>query len=84
MRVLDLHPEKQLYLKKNIGSTDRSVRVLAAVMLVGMIIVNIIPGGVLAIIALILAAAFLFTSFISHSPLYTVLRLNSYQDPKTR
>lgn len=82
MRVLDLHPEKQLHLKKNIGSTDRLVRVLAAILLVGMIIVDIIPGGALAICALILAAAFILTSFISYSPLYTILGLNSYHHPK--
>jgi len=80
MSVPDLHPEKQLYMKKNIGVTDRWIRVLAAVLLIGLIMSEIIPAGAFAIVAWIIAASLMVTSFTSFSPLYSSFGFTSCPD----
>ena len=80
LRALDLHPEKQLYMKKNIGVTDRRIRALAAIVLIALIMLEIIPAGALAILGWIMAAAVMLTSFISFSPIYSCFGVSSYQD----
>lgn len=77
MPAIDLHPEKQLYMKKNIGDTDRGLRILTSIILVGIILLDVIPGGVLAIIAWVVAATLLLTSFVSFCPIYALLGVNS-------
>lgn len=64
-------------MKSNLGKTDRAVRILAAVVLVGLVVAGIIPGGVAAIIAWILAAILLLTSFISFCPLYALFNFST-------
>jgi hypothetical protein len=56
-------------MKKNMGTVDKVVRILAAVIIAGLYFANIISGTV-AIILLILAGIFILTSFISFCPLY--------------
>ncbi|MEJ5994493.1 DUF2892 domain-containing protein [Pedobacter sp. Du54] len=56
-------------MKKNMGTADKVVRVLAAIVIVGMYFAQLI-SGILAIILLILAGIFIITSFISFCPLY--------------
>ena len=80
MHELDLHPEKQLYMKRNVGSADRGVRVLLSILFVTMIILDIIPAGVPAIIAWLFGATMLLTSFISFSPCYALLGINSCKE----
>ena len=77
MEVLELHPEKQLYMERNLGPADRAVRIVLAMLLVSMIMMNVIPGGAPAIIALLSAAAMILTSFMSYSPLYTLMGIDS-------
>lgn len=79
MRAIDLHPEKQLYMKKNIGDTDRGIRVLLSIILVGLILLDVIPGGVLAIVAWVLSATFLVTSFVSFCPIYAAMGVNTVE-----
>jgi hypothetical protein len=78
MHVLDLHPEKQLYMKRNLGSADRGARMLLSILFVSMILMDIIPAGAPALITWNFAAAMLLTSFISFSPCYALLGINSY------
>ncbi|MDP5106701.1 DUF2892 domain-containing protein [uncultured Polaribacter sp.] len=56
-------------MKKNMGSTDKIVRILIAVVIGFLFYTNVITGT-LGIILLILAAIFVATSFISFCPLY--------------
>ncbi len=56
-------------MKKNIGSTDKAIRILIAVLIAGLYFANVISGTV-AIVLLALALVFVVTSFISFCPLY--------------
>ncbi len=63
-------------MKKNMGLTDKTIRVIIAVVIAALYFMNIISGTV-AIILLILAALFLLTSFVSICPLYLLLGINT-------
>ncbi len=56
-------------MKKNMGTIDKVVRILVAVVIAGLYFANIISGTV-AIVLLILAGVFILTSFMSFCPLY--------------
>ncbi len=56
-------------MKANMGSIDKIVRILAALILAALYFTHIINGTV-AIILLVIAAVFIITSFISFCPLY--------------
>jgi hypothetical protein len=56
-------------MKKNMGTIDKVVRILVAIAITGLYLTNIISGTV-AIILLILAGVFIFSSFMSFCPLY--------------
>lgn len=63
-------------MKKNMGGTDRIVRVLLAIILVVLYWQNIIEGT-LAYILIGVAGIFALTSLISFCPLYTLVGLNT-------
>jgi hypothetical protein len=56
-------------MKKNMGTTDKIIRIILAVIIAVLYFTNVIPGT-LGIILLVLAVIFLATSFISFCPLY--------------
>lgn len=56
-------------MKKNMGTVDKVLRILAAIVIATLYFANII-SGTLAIILLILAGVFILTSFMSFCPLY--------------
>ncbi|MET6999890.1 YgaP family membrane protein [Chitinophaga defluvii] len=56
-------------MKKNMGTADKTIRILIAVVIGVLYFTNTISGTV-AIILGILAVAFVLTSFISFCPLY--------------
>lgn len=56
-------------MKKNMGNTDRIIRVLLAILMGVLYFTNVITGT-LGIVLLVLAAVFVLTSFISFCPLY--------------
>jgi hypothetical protein len=56
-------------MKANMGSTDKIIRILAAVLIAVLYFTNQIEG-ITATILLIIAGAFILTSFISVCPLY--------------
>jgi Protein of unknown function (DUF2892) len=56
-------------MKKNMGTVDKVIRILVAVVVVTLYFTNII-SGTLAIILLALSAIFIVTSFLSFCPLY--------------
>jgi uncharacterized membrane protein len=63
-------------MKKNMGTIDKTIRILVAVIVVVLYFTNVI-SGVLAIILLALSAIFVVTSLISFCPLYMPLGLST-------
>ncbi|MBL7921868.1 MAG: DUF2892 domain-containing protein [Bacteroidia bacterium] len=56
-------------MKKNMGTIDKIIRILVAVVIIVLYFTNQ-NNGTQAIIGLILSAVFILTSFISFCPLY--------------
>ena len=56
-------------MKKNVGTTDKLIRILAAVVIVALYYTGQISGTT-ATVLLVLAGIFILTSFISFCPLY--------------
>lgn len=56
-------------MKPNMGSVDKTIRIIAAIVIAILYFTNLI-SGVTAIILILLAAVFLLTSFMSFCPLY--------------
>lgn len=56
-------------MKKNMGNTDKIIRILVALVIIVLYFTHQI-NGTLAIIGLILSGIFILTSFISFCPLY--------------
>ncbi len=63
-------------MKKNMGGTDRVIRSIAALAVVGLYYFKVIDGT-LAYVLMALAAVFLLTSFVSFCPLYTLFGMNT-------
>ncbi|MBK9270122.1 MAG: DUF2892 domain-containing protein [Saprospiraceae bacterium] len=61
---------------KNMGSSDKSIRVIIAFTIAVLYFMNVITGTI-AIVALILAIVFLATSFIGFCPLYYPFGFNT-------
>lgn len=58
------------------GSADRIIRVIIAVIIATLYFTNVITGA-LGIVLLILAAVFVLTSFISFCPIYAPFGLST-------
>jgi hypothetical protein len=63
-------------MKKNMGTTDRIVRLIAAAIFAALYFTNTVTGT-FGIVLLVLAAIFVLTSLVSFCPLYTILGLNT-------
>ncbi|MBT8306541.1 MAG: DUF2892 domain-containing protein [Maribacter sp.] len=63
-------------MKKNMGSADRIVRFIIAVIIAVLYYTGVI-SGTLGIVLLVLAAVFVLTSFISFCPLYAPFGLST-------
>lgn len=63
-------------MKKNMGTVDRILRILMAVVVVALYVSNLISGTV-ALILGIIALIFLITGLIGYCPLYGPLRLST-------
>lgn len=66
-------------MKKNMGTIDRVVRLIIAIV-VGVLYWQNIIEGTLAYILLAAAAIFLLTSFISFCPLYALVGLKTFKE----
>jgi len=68
-------------MKKNMGTADKVIRILVAIVIAILFFTNVITGT-LGIILLVLAAVFLLTSFIGFCPLYLPfgIRTNKNQE----
>ncbi|MCE5345028.1 MAG: DUF2892 domain-containing protein [Bacteroidales bacterium] len=63
-------------MKKNMGTIDRVIRILVAVVVLVLFFTHVI-SGTLAIILLVLAGIFIVTSLLGICPLYTPLGINT-------
>lgn len=68
-------------MKKNMGTTDKAIRILIAVVIGVLYFTNTI-SGTLAILLGILAVVFILTSFISFCPLYLPFGISTSKKKK--
>ncbi|MGE0384239.1 MAG: DUF2892 domain-containing protein [Gammaproteobacteria bacterium] len=63
-------------LKPNMGTVDRAVRVVAAIVIAGLYFGGVVSGAVATVLA-VLAVIFLGTSAIGYCPLYAPLDIST-------
>ncbi len=63
-------------MKKNMGTIDKVIRILVAVVIAILFFTNVVTGT-LGIVLLVLAFVFVITSFISFCPLYWPFGINT-------
>lgn len=63
-------------MKTNMGLADKVIRILVAV-IIGILYFTSVIGGTLAIVLLVIAAAFIFTSVVGVCPLYLPFGLST-------
>ncbi len=63
-------------MKKNMGSIDKTVRIVVAVV-IAFLFYNGTITGTLGIVLIVLAAVFVLTSFVSFCPLYTIFGIKT-------
>ncbi|MGB2957775.1 MAG: DUF2892 domain-containing protein [Bacteroidota bacterium] len=63
-------------MKRNMGTADRTVRIIAALLLAYLVLSGTV-SGVVALLLGIVGAAFLITSALSHCPVYTPLKIST-------
>lgn len=63
-------------MKKNMGNSDRMIRILLAAVFAVLYFTNTVTGT-FGIVLLVLGAVFLVTSLVSFCPLYTLLGINT-------
>lgn len=63
-------------MKANMGTIDRVMRIIAAVVIAALYFTNVIEGT-LAIVLMVIAAVFMLTSFVSFCPLYVPLGIST-------
>jgi hypothetical protein len=68
-------------MKKNMGKTDKAIRLILAAIIVVLLFTNV-ASGTLAIILFILAVIFVVTSLISFCPLYALFGISTFKQKK--
>ena len=63
-------------MKKNMGTADRAIRVIIAIIIAALYFTNVISGA-LGIVLLVLADVFVLTSLVSFCPLYLPFGLST-------
>lgn len=63
-------------MKTNIGTLDKTIRIIIAI-IIGYLYYNGTISGTLGIILMVFAAIFLLTSIISFCPLYTIFGIKT-------
>lgn len=67
-------------MKKNMGTVDRTIRILVAIA-IGVLYFTGRIGGVLALVLGIVAVVFLFTSLVARCPGYVPLKISTRREP---
>ena len=70
-------------MKKNMGTADRAVRIVLAIIMGALYFTNTVTGT-LGIVLLVLAVIFLLTSFVSFCPLYTIVGFSTCKTKQQR
>lgn len=70
-------------MKKNMGTTDKVIRIFLAIV-VGILYYTNVISGTLAIVLGVLAGVFILTSFISFCPLYALFGFNTSKNTYTK
>lgn len=65
-----------MYMKKNMGKADRTLRVIFAALVAALYFTNML-SGTWALVLGILAIVFIFTSLVGFCPLYVPLRIRT-------
>jgi hypothetical protein len=68
-------------MKTNMGSADKAIRIVLAIVFAGLYITKLVEGTV-GIALLVLGGVFLLTSILSFCPLYTILGMNTCEKKK--
>ena len=68
-------------MKSNMGSADKAVRIVLAIVFAGLYITKLVEGTV-GLALLVIGGVFLLTSVISFCPLYTLLGMNTSEKKK--
>jgi hypothetical protein len=68
-------------MKKNMGSVDRTVRIVAALVVAALLVMHKVTG-VLAIVLGVFAVAFVVTSFVGWCPAYLPFKLSTLRKGK--
>jgi len=63
-------------MKKNVGTTDKWIRIIIALIIVALYFANVI-SGTLAIVLLIIAGMFIITGFVGFCGLYTLFGIST-------
>ncbi len=63
-------------MKKNMGTLDKSLRIIVALVIIALYFLNVI-SGTLAIVLLVIAGVFIAVSFLGYCPLYSVFGFNT-------
>jgi hypothetical protein len=66
-------------MKRNVGIIDRVVRLLIAVVLIGLYLTHVV-NGTLALVLIVLAAVLLLTALIRFCPLYLPFGINTWNE----
>ena len=74
--VSDPHFSKELLVVKNMGTLDRIIRLLLAIVVLLLYVFGLI-SGIAAIILGIIAVIFLLTSLVSFCPLYMPFKIST-------
>ena len=69
-------------MKKNMGSIDKTIRIIFAVLIAILFYLKVITGT-FGIVLLIFAGVFVLTSFLSFCPLYTIFGFSTCPAKKT-
>jgi hypothetical protein len=76
MQVLSFNLKPNFTMKKNMGTVDKSLRIIVVAIIAVLYFTKVIEGT-LAIVLLVFAVIFVVTSFFSFCPLYTLIGLNT-------
>ena len=63
-------------MKKNVGTIDKVIRIVVALLVVVLYFTHVITG-ILAIVLLALAAVFVITALLSFCPIWTIFGLST-------
>lgn len=66
-------------MKKNMGTVDRTIRILAVFVIAVLLLTGQIQG-VLATVLVVISAVFLLTSIVGSCPLYQLLRFSTRKE----